>query len=332
MRFKDRADAGGRDADILDLVGADLGEVGDEVGQVSVERDRHGVIGLGGEVDEVDGTELLVRECAALPGEGLEVEAVVFYELLDLFGPGVVSEQTNGTVAIGEEVYGVAEPQRIGVVGVFARHLGQVERLEVDDPDGLGLATAVALPRGTLPLQKGVVSQMAAIGREGAGGRRGQRQALGQAGAVGVHAIKIEVGADGVLHAAHQQVAAIRGPAGEVVARGVEGDTPGDAAGRGQRVYIGVSGDVCGVGDGTAVRGKVGAAVDVAGRGKPARYAAFAGNGPDVIGIAKGDLVLGERGRAQEVRRFGEQRGGDQKCGDEGGGSSSMHGVPDVLK
>jgi len=67
---------------------------------------------------------------------------------------GVVAEERDGAVAVGEEVDLATHPNRVRVVGVVAWNLYQVEGLEVDDPDGGGLAAVIALPRG-LPLGKG---------------------------------------------------------------------------------------------------------------------------------------------------------------------------------
>ena len=179
-------------------------------------RDRH--IHARGRVHQKNATELLNYQSAPVrpanvfcgPGlEGLHVEPVVRHHLRDLLGLGVVSIERDRTVvlpcavAVREEVDLVADPYRVGVVGVIAGNFDQVESLEVDDPDGAGLAADVALP-GRLPLGIGLIGYGLAVGREGGLEAGGQWQRLGNARAVGMNAEEAQVMAIAGRHAGDQ--------------------------------------------------------------------------------------------------------------------------------
>ena len=93
----------------------------------------------------------------------------------------VVGEERDRPRAVREEVDGVADPHRVPVVGVLARDLRHARVGEGGDPDGLGLAAAVALPR-RLPLEERHVRQAASRpantkprGRTAAAARPGTR-------------------------------------------------------------------------------------------------------------------------------------------------------------
>ena len=66
---------------------------------------------MGAEVVEMDAAELLVDDAAGAGAGGLEIEALVLDDLLDLLRFGVVAEERDGAVAIGEEVDFVADPE-----------------------------------------------------------------------------------------------------------------------------------------------------------------------------------------------------------------------------
>ncbi len=191
MGLKDGARAGGREVGVLDFVGPDGGQVRLQVGQFAVNLDGEGCVGVGCGVNEMERAELLVDEAAGTGLEGFEVEALVGLDLGDFFGAGVVAEERDGAVAVGEEVDGVADPDGVGVVGVVARDFDQVESLEIHDPDGRGLSADIALP-GRLPSGDGLIGERLAVGREGACVACGQGQRLRHAGAVGVDEEELE--------------------------------------------------------------------------------------------------------------------------------------------
>ena len=144
--------------------------------------------------------------------------------------------------------------------------------------------------------------------------RRGQGRRWGEAAAVGVDAVDLEVGADGVLHAGDEQVLAVRGPRGEIVAAGVEGEAPGNAAGGGDGVDVGIAAVHAGdIGDGLAVGREEWAVAYVAGGGEASGAAAFAGDDPDIVSVAECDLGVRDGRRAEEMRSLREGRGGGEK-------------------
>jgi hypothetical protein len=83
------------------------------------------------------------------------------------------AKRVIGTVAIGEEVDRIADPDRIPVVRAVAGHLDHARVLEVGNPDWRRLAAAVSLP-GRLPLRVRDVGEVSAIGREARLVARGQ--------------------------------------------------------------------------------------------------------------------------------------------------------------
>jgi hypothetical protein len=100
----------------------------------------------GGGVDEMNGAELFIDEAAGAGLHGLQIEPVLGTTWL-LALSGVVAEERDGAVAVGEEVNGL--PTQTGLESLeFSRGtFDQVEGLEVDDPDGGGLAAVVFFPR-----------------------------------------------------------------------------------------------------------------------------------------------------------------------------------------
>ena len=101
----------GEKVDIPDLVGPDRGQMRLKVGQLAVNLDGEGLVGVGRRVDQVNGAKLLVDQAAGAGLNGLEVVALVGHHLADFFAAGVVAEERDGAVAVGEEVDGVARPK-----------------------------------------------------------------------------------------------------------------------------------------------------------------------------------------------------------------------------
>ncbi len=302
MGFKDGALAGGRDGGVKDGVRVDDGKAGLERGQIAVERDIDGVLGVRGEVVEVDASELLVYDTAGAGTCGLKVEALVLDDLLDLFGFRVVAEEGDGAVAIGEEVNLVADPERVRVVGIVARDLGEIERCQVDDPDRLGLAAVVALPRD-LPLIEGRVGDQLAVGRDRSAVGGGKRKFDGKAGAVGVDAEELGEVVPCSAAAEEEDVLAVGRPAGDDVLIGVIREAMGYAAGRRHGIDVDVAVDARGVSEGLAVGREEGAVDDGSRGGEANGFATGSCHDPDVVGMAEGDLLLAEGGVEEEQRR-----------------------------
>src|SRR5262249_34676774 len=143
-------------ADFL-VVGADRGQIAGD-GDIDLLR----LAGL--RIERVDAAKLFIGEHVGAGGERLQVETFVGKNFLHGFGLGVVAEDGDGTVAVGEKVNRVTDPDRRRVVGVFARDFGEFEVAESNDVNGRSLAAAVALPR-SLPLHVGNVSEAGTVGR-----------------------------------------------------------------------------------------------------------------------------------------------------------------------
>src|SRR5262249_32962445 len=65
--------------------------------------------------------ELFVDEHIGTGRERFEVEALVFDKLFHGFGFCVVGEKRYAAIAIRKEINGVAEPNRVIVIGILAR-------------------------------------------------------------------------------------------------------------------------------------------------------------------------------------------------------------------
>ena len=331
------AGAGGGECGVFDFVGADSGEMGREVGELAVDLDGDGFVSAGGGVDEVDGAELLIDDAAGARLEGFEIEAMIGLDLGDGFGGDVVAEEGDGprplTAAVGEEVDGVADPDGVGVVGVVAGDFDEVEGLEIDDPDGGGLAAVVLLPC-LLPFGDGLVGDGLVVGREGALLAHGQGEGLRHSGAVGRDEEEHEEMAVAGLTAGDEDVFAVGGPAHDLAARGVPGDAAGNAAVGGNDVDVGVAEQVGGVGDLGAVGGVERSGHDMAVGGEALRCPALAADGPDVVGVDEGNVVPRERGIAEQEGLIGGSglgkgkggKGGRQRTQNQGhAGESGLH-------
>ena len=82
----------------------------------------------------------------------LKSRPVVVDDLGDFVGFRVIGEEADRTIAVRKEVDVVADPHGVEVVRIVARNLLHVGIGQARDPDGHGLAAAIALPGG-LPLE-----------------------------------------------------------------------------------------------------------------------------------------------------------------------------------
>src|SRR5258707_304885 len=112
-------------------------------------------------------TELLIDQGTWTLAQGLQIEAAIVDNLLNLLRLGVVLKQRNRTFPIREEIHRAAEPDRVRVVGVFARDFLQIECFHIDQPNLRSLAAAIVLP-SWLPLAHRYVCQRTAVARKAA--------------------------------------------------------------------------------------------------------------------------------------------------------------------
>ena len=104
------------------------------------------------QVQQIQRAELLVDDGISRDGRRLDVEPVVFHHLLDLLRLHVIRKQRNGAVSIREKVNRVPDPHRVKIIRIVSGNGGLHAGVgKIDDPDGLGLPAAIALP-GALPL------------------------------------------------------------------------------------------------------------------------------------------------------------------------------------
>ena len=173
VRLEDGARAGGRKLGVLNLLRGNIDSMRRQASQFAVNLNRDWHIHARDRVHQKNAAKLLhdqhrpVRPAYVFCGpglEGLQIQFAVGHHLRDLLALGVIPIERDRAavlsraVAVGEEVDLVADPHRVRVVGVLAGYLFQVEGLEVDDPDGGGLAADVPLP-GRLPLGKGLIGE-----------------------------------------------------------------------------------------------------------------------------------------------------------------------------
>ena len=137
---------------------ANLFHVWTKSGKIGVDLNDHAMLFASGEIEQMDGTELLVRNGIGASGSALDVQAVVFEDLANLFGLRVIGEERSAALAIGEEIDGVADPHGIEIIGVFVRNFFDVERRKIDEPNETGVTAVVVLP-GALPYADGNIRE-----------------------------------------------------------------------------------------------------------------------------------------------------------------------------
>ncbi len=175
-RREDRARAGRRDVGRVDVV-LDVLEVGHRLRRVAVDADRHALVAPRRDVVAVDVAARLVDD-GARPGARPErVVVVVLRELADLLGLQVVAVEVVQLVraAIGREDHGVAEPPRVHVLRRVPDDRLRGRVLEIEDPEVLVAAAAVAFPRTELAADRRV-DVLRAVGRERAVAALGHRE------------------------------------------------------------------------------------------------------------------------------------------------------------
>jgi len=314
MGLKNGPRTAGRDVVIGHLLGIDLYVAGAQSREVAANFDvnRPGLVG--GNVIEADAPELLVHDAVGAGGSCLEVEACVLDDLLHGLRSRVIGEERHGTVAIGEEVNGAADPHGVEVVRVVARNGFDVQSGEVGEPDVPGLTAAVTLP-GPLPLLQGDVGEARSVGGVRSLGGDGQREFVGESAGGERHSVKTIEGAVAVASGLEEDFA-VGCPSGDDIVAGMEGDAPGDTAVRGDHIDVTIALDFCGVGDHGAVggKGRMGHGSDAG--GEPAREAAAARDDPEVAGIGEGDLRFVEGGAAEKLVFVGGFRE-NQKTGEQ---------------
>ena len=158
----------------------------------------------------------------------------------------------------------------------------------------------------------GSIGDRLAVGRVGSLRAGGQRQRLRHAGAVGVNEEELEEVTIAERAAGDEDVFAVGRPANDLASGRMPGDATGHAALRRSDVDVGVAVEVGGVGDLGAVRRKERTGLHLPIRGEPLGIAALPAHRPDIVGVEKGDLVLRERGVAQQQRMIGWGLGGDE--------------------
>src|SRR5437667_307254 len=95
----------------------------------------------------MDFTELFENDSPRTRGGRFDIEPAILNHLSYLFSASVIRKKRYRAIAVGEEVDRVADPHRVGVVGIVSRYFRLDTRIrEIDDPDGLGLAAAEPRP------------------------------------------------------------------------------------------------------------------------------------------------------------------------------------------
>ena len=174
---------------------------------------------LGG-IEHVDVPRLLVHHGAASGVEALDVEVGVMCKLGDLPAGTVVLIQIHRPVSVRQKVDAVAKPDRVEVVRALPGDLLQGVVLQVENPDGLGLAAAVATP---LHVDQGdvLIGEPASVRREGTGEPTRNRELVRKT-SVDRDPPEVAVRDGGVRSARPEDhVVPARGPADDVVGHGV---------------------------------------------------------------------------------------------------------------
>ncbi len=119
---------------------------------------------------------LLDHQGAAVAGDLLGVEVREVGDLTDLPGGEVAGPDIHGVVAVRQEIDRIAEPNRCVVVRSVPGKLLFLQRLQVDEAEGIVLAAAVVAELG-LPRLDHLVGHPPAVGGKGTlkDPRKGQR-------------------------------------------------------------------------------------------------------------------------------------------------------------
>ncbi len=265
---------------------------------------------LGGEVEAVDVAAVLEHDGILAQRRELHVEVGETGQLSCLFRPRVVDEEIHPLVgvAVGEEVDPVASPHRDDVLRRIVRDILGRLGVEVVDPDVVGHAAAIALPRAELA-EDAVVGELLAVRREGAEAAARQGQFLGQIagqcdGVQPAHEV-----VERVHPRAKDDVLAVRRPGHhDVVRPHAVGDiVPAERGGIGEplrhaavgrhHVDFRVAVVLAGEGDGLAVGREPGEHLEAFAVRELARRAAVGTDGVEVAGVGEDDLVLINRGK-----------------------------------
>ena len=131
-------------------------DVGDPAGHVLPARHHPRKIAAGGDLDRlapaafrieaVDPPALLEDNRPATGVDRLDVEVGELRRLGELPGFGIERPDIRDAVTIGEEVDGVARPDRVHVLRVCPRRRDEIVSFEIDDPDRPVLAAAIIAP------------------------------------------------------------------------------------------------------------------------------------------------------------------------------------------
>ena len=290
VRLKYRANAGGGNAGIANFPRHIL-KTRPHFGEVGRHFDRHLVFLLRRRVVNMDLAELLVNNAARTGGGVLDILPGILDQLVHLLTGGVVAEQGDRPVAVGQEIDLVADPHGREIVGGGARNRFGLQVGEIDDPDIAGAPAAVPFPGDEVI---GVGSELAAIERlvchafHVRGVRTGERhrqwQSRGQS-AVGRHGEELRVARIGLAIGAEQDLLSVGGPAHHAISLGMEGDALGHAAAGRDREHVGVAVVVARERQRGAVGGKRRTALAAGAHGKPRRHAAVAADGPQIAGV-----------------------------------------------
>ena len=205
----------GRETGAAQIVTAVLdGAAGVDI--VRRQRDLHLLGLLRGRVEAVDVAAILEDDQPAVGGGELDVVVLEVGHLARLLRRRVVDEDVHRAVAVGEEIDLVAHPHGEDVLGVVVGHVLHGFLVRVVDPDVVGHAAFVILPRAELT-HHAVVSQTSAVGCVAA------KAALGQGNRLGEPAVTTD-GEESAAEAVADAVAiddarAVRGPGHDDVVR-----------------------------------------------------------------------------------------------------------------
>ena len=255
------------------------------------------------QIEQRESAELLDRNRVGPGADRLEVEAVVLDLLLHLARPRVVGIERHGTVAIAQEVHLRADPQRVVVVRVVARHFLDRRVGERRQPDRRGVAAAIALPHAERAPHRHI-GEPAAVGRIRRFPAPRQRQPLGE-GAVRVHRVELLHRRVAVAIRREQDPLAVRRPRQHGVRRGMPCEPLRHATRRGHRIDVGVAVVLAGEGDGRSVRRVDRVGLDARAAGEPLRGAAVARHRPEIAGIHERDVRAAQRRLLEQQRREG---------------------------